>query len=163
MNKKYDTGFTLVELLIAMGLLSVLLIVFTQIFVSALALQLRSESISTLQQDGTFIYSKLAHDFNQASAVTAPVNIGDTGQTLTLTISGQVWTYTVSNGNLTVTNPLGSFVYNGYQTQVDSWQLERVGNPGGSDQVKIDLTLRTRISGAESDQITSYSTTLGIR
>src|SRR3989344_9039760 len=68
----HHSGFTLVELLIAMGLLSILLVVFTSIFAETLAMQLRSETISNLQTDGQFISARLLHDFNQATAVTTP-------------------------------------------------------------------------------------------
>ena len=67
-------GFTLVEMLITIGILSFLLIIFSQVIGGIFALQLKSGVTSTLSQDYHFLLSRLSYDVARAStfAVTSP-------------------------------------------------------------------------------------------
>src|SRR3990172_6790072 len=48
-------GFTIIELILYMGMLSILLAVLSQIFVSILNVQLESQSSSSIEQDSRYI------------------------------------------------------------------------------------------------------------
>lgn len=160
---KYSAGVTLVELLISMGLLSILLIVVTGIFTSALSLQLISEAESSTKQDSQFILNRLQYDVARSTSVVSPATIGNTQSSMTLNINGENWVYSLQNGNLIVTNAQGTFALNGYLSTVSQFDVTRVGNVGGTGAVQITLTVDTRIEGEASDQSVTQTTTYVIR
>src|SRR4030042_5852170 len=73
---KFQKGFTLVEILLYMGLLAILLVVLTEILVSILAVKIEFEATSSVEQDSRFLLSRLFYDINRASAITTPGSIG---------------------------------------------------------------------------------------
>ncbi len=70
--KKKQTGFTLVELLIYMGLLTIMVLIFTDIFTSIIDNQLGSENTSNVADDGRYIYSRFIYDVNRADSIVSP-------------------------------------------------------------------------------------------
>lgn len=153
------SGVTLVELLVSMGLISVLLITLTNIFISSLELQLRSQADSSRQEDAQFILSRLFYDVNQASAITTPASINAQTNTLVLTVNGQTWTFALSNGNLNLTNPSGTFQINSYLTQVTQFDVKKVGNSTGKASVQVTITVGSRIAGSAGSDTVTYTTT----
>ena len=81
-------AFTLIELLIFMGILAALLGILSQILASALAVQVESQTASSVHSDGRYLLSRLTYDVRRASNITSPASAGLTSPTLTLTISG---------------------------------------------------------------------------
>lgn len=157
--KNSSSGFTIVELLISMGLLSFLLISITSIFTASLEVQLRSEATSGRQEDAQYILTRIFYDVNQATAISAPFTINAQQNSLSLTINGQTWTYSLVNGNLVLTNPAGTFQLNGYLTQVTAFTVKRVGNTTGKASIEIALSVGSRISGSPGSSVISFTTT----
>jgi type II secretory pathway pseudopilin PulG len=155
-------GFTLVEMLVGFGLLSVLLVLMTGIFTAALDAQLRSQATSSRQEDAQYILSRLSYDFNNATTMTTPASVGQQGSTLVLTINGQAWTYALSNGDLVLTNPQGSFILNSYLTTISQFSVTKVGNTTGKAAGRIQLSVGSRIQSASANDTVSYSTTFGV-
>lgn len=162
-NKKQNSGFTLVELIIYMGLLTMLILIFTQIFTSILDNQLSSESNSQVAEDGRYIYSRFIYDVNRADAITLPANLGDSSPSLVLTINGQTYTYASSSGNLILTDPTGSYALNGFGTKISDLQFTRIGNVSGKHTVKINFTIVSNISLHGTSEVKVFQTTAGLR
>ncbi len=158
-----NKGFSLIELLLYMGLFSIFLITLTQIFSSALELKLESESTSTVQQDSRYILERLSYDINRADSITTPATIGTQGQLLSLVISGQTYSYTLSGNNFTLTNPSGTFQLNGFNTRVTNLSFLRVGNSGGKNSVRITYTINSLTNQKKGIETKTIQTTLGIR
>lgn len=142
-------AFTIVELIIYMGLLSILLVIITNIFLSVLDMQTESESTSIVQIDARYILSRLSYDIHRASAVSTD------GGSLVLTVDGSPFTYAISNGILT----LSGTQLTSYPTQISNFSVVRLGNLGinAKPSIKISFTLSDQ---AESQ---SYQSTIGIR
>src|SRR3990167_7290655 len=88
-SPKTDSGFTIVELVIYMGLFSILLVVMTQLFISTLKVQLSSESTSNVEQDSRFILARMMFDTQNASDIVIPATLGAApGNTLHIRVSG---------------------------------------------------------------------------
>src|SRR3989344_6815298 len=100
MKMKKQKGFTLVELLIYMGLFSMLIVVITDILVTTISVQLATESTVSVDSDGRFIYSRFIYDVNRAQTVTEPADLGDTSNNLDFTADGNNFTYGLSGDNL---------------------------------------------------------------
>src|SRR5688572_24260327 len=80
-TSRSQKGFSLVELLIVMGLMSILLLVLTDMFTSMLNVQTSTKAHSSVTEDGRFILSRLSYDVQRASSVTTPeyLNISTSG------------------------------------------------------------------------------------
>lgn len=155
-------GFSLVEMLLYMGLLSILLVVMVDLFASSLDLQLESQSTTSVNRDARFLFSRLSYDINRAQSIVSP-SLGAQGSSLQLTIGGVNYTYAQNNGNLQLTNNNGTDNLNSYGTTISNLSFRTVGNVGGKHSVRISFTLTStteRVSGPETKNI---ETTIGLR
>lgn len=162
-RKRLKEGFTFIELLMYMALLSVILLVLTDTFAAILQVRTESEATSAVQQDAAFIMSRFMYDIARASAVTVPAAVGSTGASLQITVNGINYSYALSGSDLTITNNSGTDVLNGTDTTVSALSFTRLGSGTGKDSVRVSFTVTSktvRNSGAESRTL---QTTVGLR
>jgi type II secretory pathway pseudopilin PulG len=158
-------GFTLVELLVYMGLLSIVLVAMTTIFTTIIDTQLNAQTTSYVSQDGRYIYSRFIHDINNATSVQAPAGLGSTSASLVLTKDGTQVTYALSGNNLVMTDNTGSYTMNSFGTTISHVSFKRVGNTGiinPKDTFQISFT----VSGNRPDsspEVKDFQTTAGLR
>ncbi len=112
MKRKQNTflnqpGFTVVELLLYMGIFSILLVVLMQIFTSILSVHAESQATSQVEQDGSYILARLTNDIHKASTIATPT-LGTTGQTIHITGSGIDETVSQNGTDLKLTNNTSS-------------------------------------------------------
>ncbi|MCA9308017.1 MAG: hypothetical protein R3B92_00550 [Patescibacteria group bacterium] len=162
-TKLNNKGVTIVEMLIYLGLLSILLVVFTELLVSTLDLRQEVDTVSSLEQDTAFIVSRISYDLKRADAITFPANGGNLGNRLTLTIGGTTYQYDLSGTNLQLADATGTHNVNGNQTQISNLNILRLGNSAAHDAIQLSFTLTTvgQVRG-EQRQI-DISTTIGTR
>lgn len=163
LKSQLHKGYTLVELLVYMGLLAILLTVFTQIFLNTLEVRTQSESYLSVSADGKYLLARLSYDMARATAIVTPSSIGSQTNNLQLTINGTTYSYALSNGNLQLTNNFGTDVLNSSSTSVSNLTLLRVGNPGGKNTVQVSFTLTSIINPRSGPETRSFQTTLGTR
>ncbi|OGD97226.1 hypothetical protein A3F02_03005 [Candidatus Curtissbacteria bacterium RIFCSPHIGHO2_12_FULL_38_9b] len=159
-------GTTIVELLVYMGLLSIFLLVLTQILISALNIKLESESYTSVEEDGRFITARLSNDINRANSIISPSPIGVSSNTLTLSINGTIYTYALSETNLELTNDLGSNNLNSSESIVSNPSFLRIGNsaiPNSKDTIKISFTLNSKTKRIQGSESKTFETTVGLR
>lgn len=162
-------SFTIVELLIYMGILSILILVLTEIVSSVISVKLSTKSTSTLEQDGRYILSRLIYDItrtdsNAGDAIVTPVSAGANSGTLQLSIAGINYSYTQDlNNNLTMTNNLGTDNLNGYNTRVTLLNFQRIGTSGPRDSIKISFTLTSKTISNTGNETKNFSTTVVLR
>ncbi|MGE5041957.1 MAG: PilW family protein [Candidatus Levyibacteriota bacterium] len=156
-------GFTLVELVVYMGIVSVFMLVLTDILVAVLDTRTASESTSQVTQDGRYIYTRLIYDINHAESVSTPLNLGDTSNSLVATINGTVYTYSLQNGNLMLSAPGSSDQLNGNDTSVSGLSFKRIGNAGGKNTFQILFTVASRIIRHGPVDREVFQTTAGLR
>ena len=156
-------GFTLVELIIYMGLLTILILIFTDIFVSIIDNQLGSKNTSNVADDGRYVYSRFIYDVGRAQQITEPQGYGSTSANLKLIIGGQEVTYSLINGNLLVTNPAGSYQLNGYGSSVSALLFTKVGTDSAKNTVRLNFTISGDITIRGLDEQQIFQTTAGLR
>ncbi len=156
-------GFTLIELILYMGLFSIFLVALTQIFSSALELKVESEATSSVQQDSRYILERLSYDINRADSITTPSSIGAQDSTLTIVISGQDYTYNLNGNKLELTSPNGTVQMNGYNTSVTNVSFTRLGNSGGKNSIGISYTVNSLSTQSKGTESKTIQTSLGIR
>lgn len=158
-------GFTLIELVIYIGILSILLGALSAIFTSIVDVQLESTATSSVNQDGRYLLSKLLYDVKSSSATVVPANPGTPSSTMQLTINSVNYTYSLNgNNNLQVVNNSTNEtnVLNSYDTSLSGLTFTRIGNGGSSDTLRVSFTVTGRtIERAGQVETKTFQTTLG--
>jgi type II secretory pathway pseudopilin PulG len=160
---KRQSGFTIVELLIYCGILTVFLYVMTNIFTSVLDMQLESETASAVVTDGRYILSRLTYDIGRASSIVTPASLGAQTANLVLHIGASDYTYAVANGNLVLTSGAVSGALNGYGTQISNVSFRRYGNVNGKNSVRVMFTLTSVTQRRSGPETRDYETTIGLQ
>jgi len=157
-----NKGFTLVELLIYMALVSIFLLVLLDVFTTTLNSKLASESTSAISYDSRYILSKLSYDVNNADGVTSPA-LGITDTSLQLTSGGVTSTYALAGGKFAKTVGGVSMSLNGTDTQLDSISFKNLGNAGGKPTIQVVYIVRSKIVVWGGTQAQTVNTTVGTR
>lgn len=167
-------GFTMVELLLYMGIFSILLIVLLQLFSGILATHTESQATSSVDQDGNFLLARLAYDIHNASSITSPV-IGNsctwtTGSTTPCQLILSNGTYTAQSDNLTFTANGNTDQLNSIDTKITSITFSTYGNnssscsPNCKPSIQISLTLQSKtVRQGGHLQTQSFQTTVATR
>lgn len=156
-------GFTLVELLLYMGILALLLLVQTQILTSVLSVQLESEANTSVSWDARFIMARLIYDINRAENIVTPATPSAQTNSLTLTINGISNTYSLSGGNLLISNNLGPDNLNSDATSISNLSFKRLGNTGGKNTVTFSLTITSITQREHGPESRTIQATAGLR
>lgn len=157
-------GFTLIELVLYVGILSILLGVVATIFGQILDVQLSSESTSTVDQDGRYILAKLTHDFQSSSPIVfgSTMELGASSTILNMNLNRES-TDTVysldSSGNLILTNIYGTNTLNSVYTRISNLSFRRLGLDDSKDTVQINFTVTSRIPKNNSYESRSFQST----
>jgi type II secretory pathway pseudopilin PulG len=158
-------GTTMVELLLYMGILSILLVTLTSIFVSALDVQSESQATSSVEQDGNYILARLSYDIHRAQSINIPATNGATNNSFQIVIGGMNYTYSVDgNNNLILTDNLESNNLNNYNSSISNFSVQRLGNAGGvEDTLKINFTVTSRVRKISGFETRDFQTNLSLR
>ena len=164
--KNKSRGFTLLELLLYMGIFSILTLTLFQLFTMVLDTQLESQSTSSVLQDGQYILNRFNYDIRQAKNVSAPP-VGTELATLELLINSITYVYTLTNGNITIasTGAQTTDQLKSSNTNASALSFTHISDTkgGNTDTVTISFTLNSNISERGSPQAESFKTTVGIR
>lgn len=162
MNKQ--KGFTIIELLLYMGLLSIILLVFIELFVSLTRVRMENESTSNIQQDSSYLINKLIYDIHQAKTISLPLNPPDESNVLNMIVNGTTYSYaTDSAKNLIMSDGTTDYQLNGYDTQVSSILFTRLGQDDIHDVIKIKFTVASRVKKPAGFESQAYETIVGLR
>lgn len=138
-----QAGFTLVELLIYMALFSVFVLIISEIFLSLLETKVESIGTASIEQDGRYLVAKLTQDINQSTSITTPSSLGSSGSTLVLNRSGDTYTYSLSNGQITVVGPAGTDRLTGSGTIVTALNFTKLGATVDAETVRFQVDLKS--------------------
>lgn len=158
-----QSGYTLVEMLLALLLVGSFMTILATIFASSMQLQTENQAVSTVMQDGRYIMSRLNYDIHRATAVTTPAALGGSGSTLAITIGGVSNSYTLAAGKLRITNGSGTTDLNGNQTTVTAFNVQRIGNTGGRDTIRLSVTVTSTALTNAGTKSQTFTTTVGRR
>lgn len=164
--KNKSQGFTLLELILYLGIFSILTVVLFQLFTSIIDTQLESQSTSSVLQDGQYILNRFNYDIKQTNNIISPP-IGSESATLQLIIGSDTYEYTLANGNITIATvgAEASDQLNSINTNVSDLSFTHLGDTqgGNTDTITISFTLNSNILRPGGPQSENFKTTLGIR
>src|SRR4030042_100579 len=103
-KNKNNSGFTLIQILLYMGIFSILIIVLFTLLTSISDVQLESKSTATVSSDGRYILNRFAYDIARADSISSPISVGSQSSSLEFQSEGITYTYTLSNRNIIFTN-----------------------------------------------------------
>ena len=156
-------GFSIIELLLYMGILTILLVITMQMFSSIFDIQLESQATSSVAQDSKYIMGRFTYDLNRAESISTP-SVGSLSPTLALIIDGETFTYSLSGGGLILENNTTGTIdqLNSSETTVSNVSFLRLdGN--GKDSVQMSFTLTSETIRRGGKEVESFQTTAGLR
>lgn len=160
MNKSIkQTGFTLIEILVVMGILSTFLLILTTIMVESLDVQAQSESYSAVTQEGRYVMARLNYDIKRSSAITTPASLGGSGASLVMTVNSTTFTYAVSGNMLQLTDGSGTANLTDGDTVISGLNFQRIGNTGGKDTIRYTFTLTSNVTKVSGPEVQSFTAT----
>lgn len=161
---KIKKGFTIIELLLYMGILSIILLIFIELFVSLTRLRTENESTSNIQQDSSYLINKLIYDIHQAKTISVPLHPPGESKVLDMIINGTTYSYaTDSAKNLIMSDGTTNYQLNGYNTQIPSILFIRLGQNDIHDIIKIKFTVTSRVKNPAGNESQLYETVVGLR
>lgn len=169
---KIKKGFTLIELILFMGIFSILIFVLTDIFIISLKTKTSAESTAVINQDGRFIFAKLTADINNANSITSPPLVDppdNTSQNLDLILYGVPETIQLNNGNIELVTGGNTYVLNSVNSEIISLAFTRLGNPPEEikpikkNTIKINITIKSKATVNNNPEIISLETAVGLR
>ena len=155
-------GFTLVELLVYVGVLSLLLMALSNVFGIIVDTQLESRSIADVDQDGRYIIARLIYDTHQASTIITPSSPGSQSATLQISVNSINYTYSLNNGNLELTNNQGTDQLNSASTTVSGLSFTRIGNGDNTDTIRANFTVTSTTQRNAGPEVRTFQTTFGL-
>jgi len=163
-KNKLNKAFTIVELLIFMGIFSILLLVLTDIITSSLNMQLETRAVSSVEQDGRYILNRLNYDMHRARNIIQPSALGTPASTqMQLNIGGLTYTYSIVSNNLNMYDGTTNYILNSYDTTASQLSVTRIGSLSNLDTLKIGFTLTGKAQLKSGFETKNYSTTIGLR
>ncbi len=168
-SNKYTSGFTLIEMVLYMGLLSILIAIMSQMFIATLGVKIESEAGSSIQQDGNYIFSRIAYDIHRASRIIAP-ELGESGSIISLgIIEGgveRIYQYVLENNTLTLADGVTTEPIHSADTNVSTFTVTRVGNSAtiinAKDTLHLFITI-TSVNALTGAQQMTFQSTAGLR
>lgn len=158
----WRAGSTIIEMLIYMGILTVLLSVLMVMFSSIIGVQLESKATSSVDQDSRYILARLAYDMQSATEIASP-SAGMTDSTLKIQVNSIDYIYSLSGTNLQITDNNDTNVLNSTDTNISDVSFRRIGNGDDDDTIRISFTVTSKtrkITGTQYETKT-FTTTLG--
>lgn len=157
---KTKSGFTLVELLMVIGILGILMTILFQVFGSILTMKLRSEATTAVAQDGRYLLARLSYDVSRATSVSIP-----NSTTLNLGIGGTTYSYTLDGLTLKLTVGAGSSErVTSILSQINSITFTELADIGTKKMVRVIVNIAPSIiqeGGVSGERI--LTTTIATR
>lgn len=100
MKLSNQKGFTLLELILYVGILVIVMVVVINIFTSLSKGNGNVEARTEVDSNLRYALEKINQDVRVATSVTTPATAGSTSATLVMTVGGATITYDVSGGQL---------------------------------------------------------------
>jgi type II secretory pathway pseudopilin PulG len=163
--KNSDKAFTLIELLLFMGIFSILMITMLELLTSIFDVQLESQSTAAVSRDAGFILSRLTYDVNSSTGILTPVT-GSQSATLILTKGTDIFTYSLIGSNLTLKDgDLGTTEQlNSIETSVTNLNFLRLSATGSAEStITVSFTLKSNTVRRGGVQIQNFKETVGTR
>lgn len=172
-KRNFQRGITLIELLLYMGIFSLLLMVFVQLFGTIVNVSLESQATSAVAQDGRYMLNQITSTLHQANTITQPSGLGvaNAGSTLQFTTQdGVTYTYSLSSDpvgqkKLLLSDGVTTEQINSAGTTVSNLSFTRLETSGtsGESTVTVSFMLTSTTREQKGYEQKTFTTTVGQR
>jgi len=158
-----NKGVTIVELLIYLGLSTIMLLILSELFVSILNESVKTQNYSAVQTDGRYILNRLKTQINNANSVTVPANLGDSASELELVVNSVSHRYYVDNEKLYFNDGTGDYLVSHADSRITNVLFTRTGNTNGEPVILIEFTSSTGVVGTAQYESQHFKGAGGLR
>lgn len=156
-------GFTLVELVVYMGIMSILLVIFIDMFAILVNKQLETEASSSVQQDENYLFARFSYDFGQTKSIILPSMPSTPSGTLRLLIGSTTYDYYASSSSLIATSSGAINQLNSIDTTISNLSFQRLGTGNSNDVIQMKCDISSSTKEQSGYKVTHFATTFGIR
>ena len=112
-NKTVHKGFTLMEILVSVGVLAIIATLLTQVLFTTVHVNKKAEILSTVKQEGNFALDVISRMIRSAKVISVPCALGDdTADSADITNpDSNVTTFECHEGRIASESATGSIVY----------------------------------------------------
>lgn len=160
---KKRPGITIAELVIYLGILSVLLVVFVNMFAVLVNRQLETEGVSSSQYDSSYLLQRFIYDFGRAASIEVPPTPGSASASLRFIADSNVYEYSASAGALLLTTNGVSEELSSSETTISNPVFLRLGIGDRTDVVQIQFDITSKSQSTAGSEVVHFSTVLGLR
>lgn len=155
-------GFTLIELIIYMGVLAILIAMLGSAFAQIVEVQTDTKATSAVDQDSRYIIAKLNYDMQASSSISAPA-VGSQSATLQMVVNSVQQTYTLDGGgNFQLTAGSQSANLNSVNTGISNVSFKRLGTGTATDTIQVKFTLTSKVArSGNKTEVKTFQTTIG--
>jgi Tfp pilus assembly protein PilW len=163
-----QSGYTLIELLLYVGLIGILLSAITALFGVSVDARVKNQTISEVNEQGIYALDYMAQVIRNGTTVSSPV-AGSTGSSLTVTVptaSISPTIFSVTSGVLQVKKGTATAVaLTNSKVKVDTFNVVNVTRSGTSSIIQISLTISrlNPLNKNEYDYQRTFTTSAGVR
>ncbi len=162
LSRIQGAGFTLVELLLYMGLLTVFITGLTTLFVASLETQLEGQAVSIVSQEGQYLLQRLEYDVYRADAITSPAP-GNSSSSLALSIGGQTYTYQPSGDTLELSIGGVAEPMHREDLSIQNLVFTRVSDGSTYDSLRVSFDASAGATPERVSEERRFATTIGVR
>ncbi len=158
-----NKGVTIVELMIYLGLSTIMLLILSQLFVAILEESVKVQNYSAVQADGRYVLGRLKMQLNNADSVSVPASLGDSAGELVLTEGGVTYRYYVNSEHLYLSDGTGDYLVSDLDTRITDALFTRTGNADGKPVILIEFTSSSGVAGTVQHESQIYKGAGGLR
>lgn len=160
---KNTKGITLVELLVYMGISSILIVVISRFLGVVVNEGLKVQNYSAVQSDGMYIPARIKADVLRANDLVLPASLGDTSDKLQLMINGTLYNYYLLNGKLYLNDGSGDYLISSPYTIISDLSFTRTGNVNGKPVVVVSFVSSGGYQGSFDYEREVFNFSVGLR
>lgn len=159
-----NSGVTLIELTIYMGLFMGLLLMLSGLFVSILDIQQESVETARIEQDSQYLFARLQHDIMQAEEVLQPSENGESSEMLVLSTAEGELIYMLDDSRITISTDSANLkILNSPGVITSDLSFQRLGNEDGYPSIRTSLVLESAVANQSQPEKRELVYTFGTR
>jgi len=150
-NRKFLTGFTLIEILLYMGILVTVLVIMIGFLWNIIFGSLKETSYQEVQQNGRFALAKITQEAKKATGINSPLPGSSSNNLSLLMAAGVTTTFDVVDGKLRITQNGSSSYLTSDQVIVSNLQFTNLSYFDTPGTIRIEMTIDHINPGARTE------------
>ncbi|PIS05229.1 MAG: hypothetical protein COT81_02345 [Candidatus Buchananbacteria bacterium CG10_big_fil_rev_8_21_14_0_10_42_9] len=170
MSRLPKNGFTLLELLVYIGILSFVLVVIAGVFITFGQGKGKVDARAEINQNLSLIIGKIQQDLQDADSVSTPSSTNDATSSLSMDVNGTTVSYATSSDSTLFTRTSGSDTQtiNSGKVKFNSFLVERLENTNYTLNqtfvtIKVIITASTNNDASEEQYSQTKQTSVVLR